>query len=98
MLDVSVLMRHLVEKHDATNVMVEGGGRTIGEMWGQGVIDELMVFVGAKVLGDGAGSSAMRLGQGAASIEKMQRARAVRLEAVERVGDDVMMRWVKAGR
>jgi len=46
------LLKHLAAKHDATNIMVEGGGTVIGSLFAEDVVDEAMIFVGPKLLGD----------------------------------------------
>ncbi|MFA7236518.1 MAG: bifunctional diaminohydroxyphosphoribosylaminopyrimidine deaminase/5-amino-6-(5-phosphoribosylamino)uracil reductase RibD, partial [Phycisphaeraceae bacterium] len=88
-LDVRAMLRHLVKVHGATNVLVEGGGRTHGAMMRAGVVDELMVFVGPKVVGGGG----VRAVEGA-GVGKMADARRWRLIQVKRIGDDVMMRYL----
>ncbi|MHB1156005.1 MAG: bifunctional diaminohydroxyphosphoribosylaminopyrimidine deaminase/5-amino-6-(5-phosphoribosylamino)uracil reductase RibD [Phycisphaerales bacterium] len=91
-LDIAAMLRHLVKAHGATNVLVEGGGMTHGRFLnlpGAGVVDELMVFVGAGVVGGGG----VRAGEGA-GVGKMADARRWRLSQVKRIGDDVLMRYL----
>ncbi|MDX1563933.1 MAG: bifunctional diaminohydroxyphosphoribosylaminopyrimidine deaminase/5-amino-6-(5-phosphoribosylamino)uracil reductase RibD [Phycisphaeraceae bacterium] len=46
------LLRELVKKHDATQVLVEGGGRTLGAFFQQKMVDEVWVFVAPKLAAD----------------------------------------------
>jgi diaminohydroxyphosphoribosylaminopyrimidine deaminase / 5-amino-6-(5-phosphoribosylamino)uracil reductase len=43
-MDLAPLFRHLVEKHDATNVIVEGGATVFRHIFEQGLANELWVF------------------------------------------------------
>lgn len=94
-LNLEVLMRHLVREHDATNVLVEGGGRTIGTLIEQELVDELMVFIGPKVLGDGGGVRPVVFAEAPGA---MNEARNVRLAAMRRIGEDVLLSYRIAGR
>lgn len=50
-LDLRPLLAHLAEAHQATNVLVEGGGGVVGSMLAQGLLDALEVFVAPRVMG-----------------------------------------------
>jgi len=83
------LLKHLAAKHDATNIMVEGGGTVIGSLFAEDVVDEAMIFVGPKLLGDPQGI-APATGN---IIRRMQSAKALKLKGVSRIGDDVLMHY-----
>jgi diaminohydroxyphosphoribosylaminopyrimidine deaminase/5-amino-6-(5-phosphoribosylamino)uracil reductase len=46
------LMRQLAQTHEASNVLVEGGGGLMGALRMEGLLDELRVFVAPRLLGD----------------------------------------------
>ncbi len=86
-------LRRLVEEHEAANVLVEGGSRLMGSMFEAGLIDEVWVFVGPKMLGDAAGLSAVT----GAERAVMGEAKGLVLEGVEAIGGDVLVRYVVGG-
>ncbi len=88
-LDWRALLSHLAAARSATNVLVEGGGRTIGSLIAQHMADELLVFTCPILLGDAA---ARRPAEGLVrpAIGDADR---LRLQKVRRVGDDVMLRY-----
>jgi diaminohydroxyphosphoribosylaminopyrimidine deaminase/5-amino-6-(5-phosphoribosylamino)uracil reductase len=89
-LDLRPLMTHLAWRHEATNIMVEGGGKTLGAFIDQGLVDELSVFLGAKLLGDAAHLAPVQLAQ---SIQSIQSARPLRLVECRPLGHDVHLRY-----
>ncbi|MBI1370784.1 MAG: bifunctional diaminohydroxyphosphoribosylaminopyrimidine deaminase/5-amino-6-(5-phosphoribosylamino)uracil reductase RibD [Planctomycetes bacterium] len=89
-LDMHTLMKHMADVHDATNIMVEGGGFTIGSIMDENLVDELLVFIAPKLLGDPDRRSAVQLGTAA---EWMSRAMPLHLRQVRRVGEDVCLRY-----
>ena len=88
-LDLRAVMHALCEDHAATNVLIEGGGRLIGEAIAQGVVDEAAVFVAPKLLGDDDAVGAVT----GWSFERIAEARVLSLESTRRVGDDVLLRY-----
>jgi diaminohydroxyphosphoribosylaminopyrimidine deaminase/5-amino-6-(5-phosphoribosylamino)uracil reductase len=72
----------------ATNVLVEGGATLLGHLFAQGLVDEAMVFIAPKVLGDAAALDAVR----GRSVARIADAWPLSLREVRRVGDDVMLR------
>ncbi len=90
-LDLPALLKHLQKKHNATNVLVEGGSVTHGALFDQKMVDELLVFVGPLVLGDGEARPPVDYGR---SVPRMAQARHMKLVNVRRVGEDVMMRYL----
>jgi diaminohydroxyphosphoribosylaminopyrimidine deaminase/5-amino-6-(5-phosphoribosylamino)uracil reductase len=71
-----------------TNVLVEGGGKLLGNLFDIAEIDEVHAFVGAKLVG-GAAAPGPVAGNGAERLRD-----ALRLSAVEsqQLGDDVVIR------
>ena len=92
LLNMRRLMTHMVKAHSATNVLVEGGAGTHGAMLDQRLVDELMVFTGPKVLGDGAGMQPVR-SPGSQPVRRMRDATIGRLVELRRIGDDVLGRY-----
>ena len=83
------LLKHLVAKHDATNVMVEGGSTVIGSLFAEDLVDEAMVFIGPKILGDHEGIPPAT----GLTVRKMQAAKSVTLKEVTRIGEDVLLQY-----
>lgn len=88
---VADLLRHLVSNHDATNVMVEAGAGLLGRMFASDLVDEAMVFIAPKLLGD---EGAVPVARGR-SLERLSDARLFRLGRVKQLGDDVMLRYFR---
>jgi len=93
-LELGPLMRHLAEAHGATNVLVEGGAKLAGALFEQGLVDEVWAFVAPRVAGDDSARGAVS-GLRCLRIDDTLR---LTLEAVERVGDDVLLRYVVPAR
>jgi len=88
-LDLRALLHALCEEHAATNVLIEGGGRLIGEAIAQEIVDEAAVFVAPKLLGDDAAIGAVT----GWSFDRITDARTLTLESTRRLGDDVLLRY-----
>ncbi len=83
------LLKHLAAKHNATNIMVEGGGTVIGSLFAEDVVDEALVFVGPRLLGDPQG-----IAPATGNIVRLMRsAKQLALKDVSRIGDDVLMHY-----
>jgi len=85
-LDLRPLLRHLAEKHVATNVIVEGGPTLLGSFFTQHLIDQALVFVAPKLVGDADAPgcvAGLRCNRIADAIQ-------LRLHESRRFGDDVM--------
>lgn len=84
-IDVGALL-DLLGSMDMTNVLVEGGGEVLGSFFDAGQVDEVMAFIGPKVVGGGRPAVS---GKGVAHI-----ADALRLAAVtpRRLGDSILLR------
>lgn len=86
-LAIEPLLKHLADTHAAHRIMIEGGPRLIGTMLAQQLIDQAVVFVAPKLLGDAAAHSAV-FGQ---SCESMADAIEMQLRNVETFDADVML-------
>jgi len=71
-----------------TRVRCEGGGRLAASLLAAGLVDELVLFSGAKVIGQD-GVPAV----GGFGVERLAQAPVFRLESVEALGDDLMSVW-----
>ena len=94
-LELEPLLRHLAGTYNAANVLVEGGAGLIGSMLDEGLIDQLLVFVAPKLLGDERALSPVR----GFMRDHIAEATALTLRDVQRVGDDVLLdyRVMKTG-
>lgn len=86
-LDLAPLLKHLVAAHDATNVLVEGGAGLIGSLINQNLVDQMLVFIAPKLVGD---PNALGAVTGLAP-DKIDDATALTLQSVERIDDDVLL-------
>lgn len=84
-LDLRPLLHHLAQTHAASRVLVEGGAGLHGHLLRQGMADQLLVFIGPKLLGDG------RPALAGLTVEKMAQALPLSLHGMERLGDDVLL-------
>lgn len=88
-LDLAVLMRHLVERHQATNVLVEGGAYLLSECFRQSLANEARVYIAPVELGKTAGIS---------RLPRVPDLHGAKLESqcLSRLGPDVCLRaWVR---
>jgi len=76
-----------LEGEGIERLMVEGGGELIFSLFEAGLVDELRVYIGAKVLG---GRDAPTLADGDGFVESFPE---LSLETVERVDDGVLLTW-----
>lgn len=67
--------------------MVEGGGELIFSLFEAGLVDELRLFVGPKVIG---GRDAPTLADGEGFVEEFP---LLHLEDLERLDDGALLRW-----
>lgn len=51
-LSLQPLLTHLATVHNATNVLVEGGSKLVSSMFEQRLVDQALVFVAPRLLGD----------------------------------------------
>ena len=81
---MSSLLQDLA-KRGVTNLLVEGGGRTLGAFVDAGLADEARVFVAPRLMG-GRGAPAALDGLGPATMDRLP---ACRVERTERFGPDL---------
>ena len=76
-----------LEGEGVERLMVEGGGELIFSLFEAGLVDELRVYIGAKVLG---GRDAPTLADGDGFVESFPE---LALESVEQVDDGALLSW-----
>ena len=76
-----------LERRGVEQVMVEGGGELIFSLFEAGLVDELRLFVGSKIIG---GRDAPTLADGEGFVADFPE---LELEDVERVDDGVLLRY-----
>ena len=81
--DLSALLKALGSR-GMTNVMVEGGGQTLGAFWDAGAADEALVFVAPKLIGGEDAVPALK-GLGLSTLQDRSAPRSAR---ITRSGDD----------
>jgi len=89
-LNMQRLMAMLVKEYHVTNVLIEGGAVVAGTMIDQDLVDELLVFIGPRVLGDPAAKAAVDTGR---TVGRMAAGRPLVLQSVRRVDGDVCLRY-----
>lgn len=85
--DPEPVLRWLAQERGATNVLVEGGATLVGSLFAHGHVDQVLAFIGPKLLGDERAVGAVR----GLRVERIARATPLLLRAVERFGDDVLL-------
>lgn len=93
-LDLAVGLSHLVDTHGVTNIIAEGGAGLTGSLIEQQLADELLVFIGPRVLGDAAGINSVDTGRAVPTIDAGV---AAHLIDSRTVGPDVMLRYRLCG-
>lgn len=83
--DLALLLRALVERFDATNVMIEAGPGLLGAFIEQDLVDEAYIYTAPLLLGDELARSVIS-GRVAASLAS---GRAYELVRLKRVGNDI---------
>ena len=86
-LEIEPLLRHLAEAHNATNVLIEGGAALIGSLIDQGLVDQVLVFVAPKILGDERGTPAIT----GLLRDTIDQSTLLELRDVQRIDDDVLL-------
>lgn len=85
--DLEPVLRYLVQRHDATNVLVEGGAGLIGSLFEHGHVDQVLAFVAPKILGDERAPGAAR----GLRVDHIAQAHPLQLRTCHRLGDDVLL-------
>ncbi len=83
------LFKHMAGQWSATNVLVEGGAKLLGCVFAECLVDQVVVFVAPKMLGDQDGTTAVT-GFADRSLESADQ---FMLRRNMRVGDDVMLEY-----
>lgn len=78
-----------LEDDGIADVLVEGGGEVIASLFGEGLVDELSVFVGSIVIG---GRDAPTLVDGEGFVDPSEFPM-LKLQSVERIDDGVVLRY-----
>ncbi len=86
-LDLQAMLAKLAAR-GMTNVLVEGGGRTLGLFYDRGLADEAVIFVARRLIG-GSGAVSPLSGRGPASMADVKLTRRTQLS---RMGDDDVYR------
>ncbi len=86
-IDLQQLLREL-GRRGMTNVLVEGGGRLLGSLFDERLIDEVHVFLSPKLIG---GVDAVSPIEGL-GLAEMSKAATIPRKVVELVGDDIYLR------
>lgn len=86
-LDLTPLLKHLAHAHQATNLLVEGGARVIGSMLQQQLVDQLLIFIAPKLLGDHNARSAVQGFNPPAITDAI----ALHLRSTETIDGDLML-------
>lgn len=86
-LDIKPLLRHLADRYQASNILVEGGTGLTGHLMAQNLADQVLAFVAPKLLGDPAARIPAHLG----ALHTMNQAKPLKLVRCRRLGDDVML-------
>lgn len=91
-LPLSEALRHLVKAHDVATILVEGGARLFGALFDADLVDEAIVFIAPKALGDAAAAPAIA-GAAPRLLDAAQRFELCRMRSV---GGDAMLHWRRA--
>ena len=96
LMNLKPLLRHLRKQFQATNILAEGGAGLHGALMHQGLADEMWVFTGPRLLGDGAGKPPFSLPAKAVPLRKMRQAAHWSLRSTVNVDGDVLSKYVKS--
>ncbi|MEM1071317.1 MAG: bifunctional diaminohydroxyphosphoribosylaminopyrimidine deaminase/5-amino-6-(5-phosphoribosylamino)uracil reductase RibD [Planctomycetota bacterium] len=88
-LDLDVMLKQLVERHDAMNVMLECGPGLMGSFFELDLVDEAVVYIAPLLLAD---ERAMAAASGR-TVPSLSGGRNFRLTRVKRIGDDVELTY-----
>ncbi len=88
---VADLLKHLVQQHDATNVMIEAGAGLLGRLFTADLVDEALVFIAPKLLGD---NESIPVARGR-ELQRLADARVFKVARVKQLGEDVMLRYFR---
>jgi diaminohydroxyphosphoribosylaminopyrimidine deaminase/5-amino-6-(5-phosphoribosylamino)uracil reductase len=80
--DLSAMLRDLAQR-EVNELHVEAGHKLNGSLLREGLVDELLVYLAPKLLGQGAGMSSF------GPLQQLQEGLALRFASVDRVGEDL---------
>ena len=80
------VLKELAEQHDVMHVLCEGGGKLAAGLIGEGLVDEFAFFVAPKLMGADGLPNFARMGGLMADVQNL------RFEAVEQLGEDLLLR------
>lgn len=86
-LDLAAALRHLAQIYQAANVLVESGPGLLGNLFAASLVDECMVMIAPKVLGDTGAPSAASIG----TPDQIAHAKAITPTRVRRLGGDIVL-------
>jgi diaminohydroxyphosphoribosylaminopyrimidine deaminase / 5-amino-6-(5-phosphoribosylamino)uracil reductase len=89
-LDLSQLLKYLVVKYQATNVLLEAGGSLVGSFMRQRLVDELRVYIAPTLMGD---KGALGCVEGFTPKSLADTTR-LKFRSMAKVGDDVAVSYV----
>jgi len=90
--DIEAILRALVIRYGATNVLVEAGAGLIGSILEKDLADELVVYVAPLLLGDEL-AKAVATGR---VVSSLSMGRTYKLRQLKRVGDDIELIYARA--
>lgn len=88
-LQLAALLRTMVDRHDATNVLVEAGPGLTGHLLTQQLVNEMWVFIGPTVIGDAEAAPPVS----GRVVESLADAVTLSLRGVHQRSDDVVLRY-----
>lgn len=90
---VDGVLRMLVQRHQATNVLIEAGPGLLGRMFAGDLVDEAHVYIAPMLLGDELAKPCVR----GSVAERLSDARKLALRRIKRIDDDVLLVYRRAG-
>jgi diaminohydroxyphosphoribosylaminopyrimidine deaminase/5-amino-6-(5-phosphoribosylamino)uracil reductase len=85
------LLKQMAKEHGWLHVLVEGGADVHAQFLAQGLVDEVLLYFAPKLVG-----SEGLTWSGPLHVKKLAEAKALQVHAVERLGNDVLVRAAKA--
>lgn len=86
-LQLRPLLKQLADRHGATNVLAEGGGKLFGRLFAERLVDQALVYVAPRIVGDDAAVAAVS-GLMPGGIDD---AEALVLHGVKRIDGDLLL-------
>jgi diaminohydroxyphosphoribosylaminopyrimidine deaminase/5-amino-6-(5-phosphoribosylamino)uracil reductase len=89
-MNLKPLLKHLSTNHQASNILIEGGAKLFGSMMQQQLIDQILAFIGPKILADTSAISAVGPISDTPRLQ-ISLADQLTLRRTEKIGDDVLL-------